>query len=309
MLRAAIIATLTLPVTLFYARAVADAQVCIVAALFLANRWALRDRTWLQAPHIRLSLIFWAWVVFCTIVAGTTHALGEAVAMVRFFLFAAALEYWVLADADQRRRMFYVIFAAAVWVVIETWQQYFFGTDLVGNARWGSGVLTGPFERARAGPTLQTLFFIAFLPPAMILLDRPGVRARVVGALLLTAAVLTMALIGQRMPMILVIFGLCLTGLIVRRCRGPIALALVVLVLAVAAARFVSPITYETLVVVFFRRMSHFWSTTTPCCISAPPSSCRCIPAGPRIRGFRDNCNDPRYFRVLYVDSGHGHRR
>jgi O-antigen ligase len=296
----AVAATLLLPVALFYARAIADALLSIVAVLFLANRWALRDRSWMQPAHIRLSLIFWIWLVFCTAVTGTSHSLGEAAAVIRLFLFAAALEFWVLAEARQRRQAGYVVLAAAAWIIVETWQQYFFGTNIFGNPRWGSGVLTGPFERARAGATLQTLYFVAFLPPAIYLLDRPGIYRRLTGALLLIATVLTEAVIGQRMPMLLVIFGLCLTGLLVRRFRWPIAVALIVFAAAVAAARVLSPVTYDTLVVVFLHRMEHFWSTPYALLYQRAVVMVQAHPwLGLGFDGFRDYCNDPRYFKAV----------
>ncbi len=290
-------ATLLLPLPLFYARAIADALLSIVAVLFLVNRWALRDRSWLRSTHVRLSLIFYVWLVVCTVVAGTSHSVGEAVAAIRLFLFAAALESWVLASATQRRHLQYVMLVAAVWTVVETWQQYFFGTNIFGDPRWDSGVLTGPFQRARAGATLQTLYFVAFLPPALYLLDRPGIYRRAAGALLLFATMLTMAVIGQRMPMLLVLFGLCLTGIVVRRFRWPIAMALVVLIAAVAAARVVSPITYDTLVVVFFQRMEHFWSSPYALLYQRAIVMVQDHPwLGLGFDGFRDHCNDPRYF-------------
>lgn len=305
----AVVATLLLPAALFYARAIADALLSVVAILFLANRWALRDLSWLQSPHLRLSLVFWFWLVFCTVLAGTSHSVEEAVVVIRLFLFAAALESWVLADSKQRRQLGYVMLAAAIWIVIETWQQYFFGTNIFGRPRAGSGQLSGPFERLRAGATLQTLYFVAFLPPAMYLLDRPGIYRRLAGALLLITTVLTMAVIGQRMPMLLVIFGLCLTGLVVRRFRWPIAVALIVLVAAVAAARVVSPVTYATLVVEFLRRMQHFWSTPYAMLYHRAVVMVQAHPwLGLGFDGFRDNCNDPRYFTAVswlpVIDAG-----
>jgi O-antigen ligase len=296
----AVAATLVLPVALFYARAIADGLLTLVAILFLVNRWALRDRSWLQSSHIRLSLLFWVWLMICTLIAGTWHSVGEAAAAIRLFLFAAALESWILADPRQRRHMGYVILAAALWVVVESWQQYVFGTNIFGDPRWGTGVLTGPFQRARAGATLQTLYFAAFLPPAMVLLDRPGLYRRLAGAALLIATVLTEALIGQRMPMLLVILGLCITGLLVRRFRWAIAIALVVLVCAVVAARIVSPVTYQTLVVVFLQRMENFWSTPYALLYQRGAVMVQAHPwLGLGFDGFRDNCNDPRYFHAL----------
>ena len=290
---------LLLPPALLYARAIADALLSVVAVLFLANRWVLRDRTWLRPIHIRLSLIFWAWVLLCTVIAGRMHALGEALALVRFFIFAAALEFWVLADARQRRHLRYVILAVAAWIVIETWQQYLLGTNIFGDPRWGSGVLTGPLREPRAGLTLQTLYFAAFLPPAMLLMDRPGRYPRLAGALLLVFTLLSMALIGQRMPMLLVVFGFCVAGLVMRRFRWPMAIALVILVAAVVAARVVSPETYATLVTEFLHRMEGFWTGPYAALYQRGITMVQAHPwLGFGFDGFRDNCADPRYMHV-----------
>lgn len=294
------IATLALPPMFFYARSVADGLISLVAVLFLANRWGLRDYAWLRAPHVRLLLVFWVWIMLCSLVAGTPHAVGESIAVVRLFIFAAALEFWLLVEERPRRYVYAVVAVMAAWLILEIWQQYVFGVDLVGNHPWGTGVLTGPFQRARAGATLQTMYFVAFLPPAIGLMDQQKFWRRAAGGLLLIGTLLSVAVVGQRMPMILTVFGLCLTGLIARPTRRPIAAALLVLVLAVAAARIVSPITYHTLVVVFVRRMSHFWSTVYAQLYQRAAVMVQMHPwLGLGFDGFRDNCNDPRYFREL----------
>jgi O-antigen ligase len=289
-----------LPIVLLYSRGVGDALLSSVAALFLVRASLLRELSWLRSSHGQLALWYWLWLVVCTVVMGTPHSIAEAVLVVRLFLFAAALENWVLDDAASDRRLQLVMFGAASWVVLETWQQSLFGTNIFGDHRWGAGQLTGPFAGPIAGATLQILCLPAFLPPIMFLMNRPALPARLAGILLVIVLGLTQAMIGQRMPMLLFLMSLCITGILVRGLRKPVAAALFALVAAIAAIRFVSPITYHTLVVVFVDRMRDFWATPYALLYKRAIAMVQTHPwLGLGFDGFRDHCSDPRYFQAV----------
>jgi O-antigen ligase len=300
LLRIAVAATLMLPPVLLYTRAIGDALLSLVAILFLARSCILRDWRWLNTTHARLAVLFWLWLVACTLLVGAHRDLGEALVVCRLFLFAAALESWVLVDAHQRQQLWIVVLAVGIWIVAETWQQYLLGANMFGYPRWGSGVLTGPFSGPRAGATLQMLYLPAFLPPAMAWLGRPSLPARVAGALLLFVTMLTEVLIGQRMPMLLLLLSLCLTGLVVRRFRWPIAIALAAIIAAIAATPVLSPVTYATLVVVFLDRMRDFWDTPYAWLYERAIVMIQAHPwLGLGFDGFRDHCMDPRYLKAV----------
>ena len=313
LLQVAVAATLLLPPALLYSRAAADALMSFVAILFLARACVLRDGSWLQSAHSRLALIFWAWLVLCTVAAGTPHAIGEALAVSRLFLFAAALEAWVLAGDEPCRQLSLVALVTATWVVIETWQQYLFGTNIFGDPRWASGVLTGPFEKPRAGGTLQMLYLPAFLPPAMALLGRRGAWWRLAGGALLCVTALAMVLIGQRMPVLLFVLSLCLTACIVRRVRWSIGIALIALAATLAASPVLMPVTYATVIVEFLKRMRQFWDGPYGLLYERAMVMVTSHPwMGLGFDGFRDGCADPRYMQpvawlpVVNVDSSLG---
>jgi O-antigen ligase len=298
-LQVAAVATILLPPALLAARAVADTMLSVVALLFLLQRIRLRGIGWLRPAHVWLGLLFWAWLVLCTALGGTAHAFGEALAVIRLFLFAAALQFWVLQAPPMRRGLQLMILACALAVIIETWHQWATGHNLLGYPRWPNGALTGPFREPRAGAVLQLLYFVAFLPAAMRLLAQRRLDRRLAGAALLVLALLTEALIGQRMPMLLVLFGLLLTGLFARPLRWPIAAAVAILVAAVAATPVLAPTTYATLVVEFLRRMEHFWSTPYALLYQRAVAMVTLHPwLGLGFDGFRDNCSDPAYFHA-----------
>ena len=295
--RAAIAATLLLPLALLYSRAIGDILVSSIAILFLLDRWARRDWAWTRSAWTRLALLFWLWMMICTCLAGTAHAIGEGLASLRLFVFVAALENFVLPDRDRHRQLTRVILATAAWIAIESWQQYLFGVNIFGVPRSGDGALTGPLFGLRAGPTYVLVFFPAWLPPIMRLLGHSRAVPRVGGVLLLIVGVETMVLIGQRMPTLLLVLGLAISGLLLRRFRWPVVGAVLCGALLLAATPIVSPPTYAKLVLHFYQQMEHFWESQYGLLFVRAAVMVQAHPwIGLGFDGFRDNCDNPGYY-------------
>jgi O-antigen ligase len=253
---------LLLPLALLYARAVAEALIASIDLLFLLRCARLRDWAWLRRPECALPLAYWMWLVLCSALGPAPgHAVPQAMACLRFWLLAAALGRWVLAGGATRRRLGWAITAAALWIGLECWQQYLTGVNLFGVPRWGDGALTGPFPGPRAGPAFVVLLPAALLPPVVGLLGRPGIAARLAGAALAAAGLVTLLLIGQRMPALLGLFGLCVSLLLLRRLRPAALAALGVAAVLLAALPVVSPPTWQKLVLHFLDQMAHFWQS------------------------------------------------
>jgi O-antigen ligase len=291
-----IVLVLLLPAVLMAARAVADAMMVAVALLFLADRAGARDWTWMRAPWTALGLLFWAWMVVCSVIMGGVPAVLQAVGSLRFFIFIAALEGWVLADRRSRIWLHAVVILATLWVAGECWQQYVVGTNVFGVPRFIDGALSGPFVRPRAGPIYLELIFPAVLPTLLFLTNRPG-RIRWAAALgLLALAMVTMILIGQRMPTMLMLLGLCVTGLLYRRFRLPIVLAIAAGAVLLALTPFISPPTFAKLVVRFSSQMDHFWTTDYGLLFARAVTMIQAHPwLGLGWDGFRNHCMEPQY--------------
>jgi len=259
---AAFACCLALPIALLHARALAEILIAAIDCLFLVHVWAARDRAWLARPFARASLAWWAWLSLCSAI--DHGGLLLALLAIRLPLLALSLGNWLLAsDAGARRRhqVWLMIAASAAWIAIESWQQYLTGTNIFGHGRFRDGALTGPFNKPRAGPGFILVFFPSVVPAVLSLLARPGRWARAGGLALATASVLTMVLIGQRMPTVLMLFGLCVTALLLPRLRLAVACAAACGLLAVAATPIVSPATYNKLVLRFSHQMAHFPTT------------------------------------------------
>ncbi|HEY1411140.1 MAG TPA: O-antigen ligase family protein, partial [Rhodopila sp.] len=300
-------ATLLLPAALLYSRAIADAVLSLIAVLFLAHLGSVRGSRgrnvgwgwgWLRAPWIRLTLVLWVWMVFCTLVLGTDKTIVQAFLLIRFFVFAAALETWVLADSRTRQRLWYVILVVALWIFIEAWQQYLFGVNLFGYRRWIDGALTGPFRGPVAGPMFLAVFFPAFLPLCFLLLRRDSRAQRLCGVAVPILAAATMIMIGQRMPMVLMTLGLCVSGLLFRQFRLPVVLTIVIGAIVLSLLPVVSPPTFGKLVVHFSDQMEHFWSSPYGLIFGRAATMIQAHPwMGLGWDGYRDHCMDQVYLK------------
>ncbi len=296
----AVACTLILPLFLFYGRAIADALVSIVALLFLLRSALAGDWRWTEQPWVRIAAALWLLILVASISTGPAYSALQAAIMLRLLLFCAAMQAWVLAEPRERRWLGAVFTAAAAWLALQCWQQYLFGQNVMGHPRWSDGALTGPFYRPRAGGAFLMVMFPGLIAIVLAQIKRPELRARLTGLGLLLFSVLTMILIGQRMPTLLMLLGLCVTALIVRQFRAFALLALLAGIVALLALPMISPPTYAKLVVKFTEQVSHFASspygqlyTRAAVMVAAHPW------LGLGFDGFRTYCSDTAYFHGI----------
>lgn len=296
----AVAMTLLLPVFLFYGRAVADALLSGVALLFLARSLLAADWRWAWRPWVWLAAALWLLTLAASVRAGSTHSALEALVLARLLLFCAALEAWVLTGPRERRWLGWVVTVLAAWLALECWQQYLFGHNVMGDPRWSDGALTGPFHKPRAGGAFLMVLFPGPVAIVLALIGRNDPRLRLAGLALLLFSVLTMILIGQRMPTLLMLLGLAGTALIVRRFRRLALIALAVAALTLLALPAISPPTYAKLVVKFSQQMAHFASSPYGQLYTRATVITAAHPwLGLGFDGFRDACADPAYFHGL----------
>ena len=228
---------------------------------------------------------------------GGPHSLAEAVAVIRFLLFAAALQLWVLRDPSARRWLFGIIAAAAVWIAAELLHQLLTGHNLLGFPRGRDGELTGPFGKPRAGPPLSRIVFPAVIPAAAALLDRRRVVATLGAYVLLLGAVLIMVLIGQRMPLLLTGLGLLVAAVLLPHLRLAVLAAAVAGAVLVGASVVVSPPTYHRLVLKFSHQMDDFPTSQYGQLYARAWHIGQVRPlVGRGFDGFRTGCPLPQYF-------------
>lgn len=302
--RTALVCVLLTPLMLLHAHAAAEITIGITDACFLAHSWRTRDWSWLRPVWMRLSLLWWGWLVLCSVPIAAV-SLGEAgwggfvqaVAILRFVVLLAAMRHMVLRDAESRRWLGWVITVSAIWIAAQSLLQYATGHNLFGNPRGGDGELTGPFRKPRAGPPLSRILFPVLIPPAAALLARRGIAAKAGAFLLLLGGIVVMVLIGQRMPLMLTGLGLVVCGLLLRRLRPAVLAAGIAGLALVAGSVVISPPTYHRLVLKFTAQMDHFPSTQYgELYARAWEIGLQHPLTGRGVDGFRTGCALPRYF-------------
>lgn len=288
---------LALPLALIHSRAIGEFLIAGIALWFLFESMYVRDWSWLRRPWVALPLAWCGWTVLCTLLAAdSARSMIEAPTILRFVLLAAALEHWLLRGAEMRRWLAWSVTFVAAWTALQCWQQYLFGFNMFGEPRYIDGSLTGPFGRPLAGPTFFYLLWPALLPPVMALLQLPGWRPRLAGGALAVAGLLTMLLIGQRMPSVLALLALVVCGLLLPRLRMAVLAATAAGALLLVATPIISPPTHAKLVVHFAEQMEHFGQSPygqiyrrAIVMISHRPLT------GFGFNGFHDHCADPAY--------------
>jgi O-antigen ligase len=294
--RLAVACLLLCPLFLLHGRLIADVLMIVVSVCFLARSALARDWAWLRTGWVLAAAAWWLWLLVCSLRGGLT----EALAAVRFLVFVAALEHWVLRLPWRRVWLARLTAIAALYIAFQTVLQLAIGRDIQGYGRWGDGELTGPFEHPRAGAPLSRLLFPAVLP-AMARLGRWA------GLLLLVASVLVVVLIGQRMPVLLTGLGLFVTALLLPRLRMGVLAACVGAALLLSVSAIVVPPTFHRLIDKFSSQMEHFPTSPYGLITVRAVTMIEQHPLlGLGFDGFRHHCADPAYFVGWYGGDGGG---
>lgn len=307
--RVALALTLVLPAFVMHGRGIADGMISVVGLLFLLRSVLTGQWGWVRTPWLVVGWVWWLWLVVCSVPGigiGGGKSLVQALVMVRFLVFVAALEHAVLSGERARRWMQGVLAGCAVYIAGQTWLQFAVGRNVQGFPRWGDGELTGPFLQPRAAAPLSRLLFPAMLPAVEGLLARSWVAAMGVAVL----GIGTVVLIGQRMPVLLTVLGLVVTALMLKRLRRVMLVALAAGALLLAATPVISPPTFYRLVEKFSAQMAHFPESDYGLLAARAATIAYDHPVfGQGFDGFRNACPDPRYHRgwslaPLHPDGG-----
>ena len=292
--RAGVVLVVLELVFLLHGRAPADIAIVLVDLLFLARCAATGAWGWLRRGWVRIAAVWWGWLVVCSV--GTD--LGQALGVVRFPLFAAALAYWVLRPAAVRGWVARLLRWSVLYIALQCVVQFTWGHNLFGGPKGADGELTGPYNKPRAGPVLSRILF-----PALLVWS--NTRWRAVASMV--GAVVLMMLVAQRMPLLLTIFGLALTGLLVRRVRVAVVVAGMAAVLLLAALPVVSPSASHRVIDEFSRQMGNFGANHYGQIAARSVALVRAHPVmGTGFDGFRRLCDDPAYFQGWGTDDGGG---
>ncbi len=309
--RVALYSVMLLPLLLLHAHGVAELAIGAADVCFLGRSALSGDWKWVRTRWLWVAGAWWAWLVVCSLpIPGTdlgeggVRSLVQAVATVRFLILVAAMEHNVLRTPLARRWLYRLVAASAAWIALNSVVQAIVGRNLIGWPPAAEGVLTGPFGTARAGPPMARIIIPAVLPAVAALLVRRTIGATTAAYSLLLGSVMIMVLIGQRMPLVLVVFGLVIVAVLIRRLRPVILTAALAGALLLAASPIVAPNAYYRLVEKFSTQMEHFATS------HYGQLYARALEVGERnpltglgFDGFDTGCAQPKYFRPSFDGS------
>lgn len=301
-------AIMIMPLMLLHARGVAEAGVAVADLCFLGWCAAQGDWRWLRTPWVWFAGAWWLWLVLCSLPLpmlhvgeGNMHSAVQALAVVRFIVLAAAMEHLLLRSETVRNWLYALSALSVLWIVINCATQMLTGTNLIGWGRGPDGELTGPFGTPRAGPALSRIMLPALLPPVAELLETRGLAHRLMAYALLVIGFGMMIMIGQRMPLILTLFGLLIVAVLMRPLRPVVFVVAVAGGLLLAASPVVAPRAYHRLVESFSSQLENFSvSSYGKMYARAWEIGVQNPVTGLGFDGFGTGCPQERYFRPTF---------
>ncbi len=304
MRHAALAAVFVVPFGLLHAFVLAEIGIGIVDILFLVE--TIRGGTWRVCAKswFIVAIMWWLWLLVCSLPlpslglhgAGWYVSFGFALVIIRFVVFALALQTWLLTTATSRKNLWIVIAVCCLWIGVETWQQYLTGHNIFGDRRWGDGALTGPFWKPRAGDLYGHLLFVALVPIIAWLLARQSRGAESAAYFIAVIGAVTVVLIGQRMGTAYAVLGGVAAAGCLPRLRLPVLAAVIGAGLALLATPVISPPTHAKLVGETTVNMSNFSHSPYGELFSRAATMGFASPViGYGYNGFRIYCSEPEF--------------
>jgi O-antigen ligase len=159
-----------LPFLLIYSRSIADITIVLISSLFLYKSIKEKNWEWVKNKWFIFALIFW---LYCIIInsylsIAPLESLSYSIFFIRWPLFAIALAYWIFKDLKDLKRFLFSMTIVLLFIIFDTWWQFFFTKDLFGFEPWSPERLTGPFKgNPHVGAWLAKL---ALLPPLILVI-------------------------------------------------------------------------------------------------------------------------------------------
>jgi O-antigen ligase len=213
---------MALPVLFIIGRAPADIAFSLIALLFLARSALGLGWDWLRTPWLRAALVFWGYLLVISAFAiSPEDSYGRALPFLRFILFAAALQHWLLVDKETLRRFLVSLALTVSFVLLDCLYQYVTGADIVGRTAQGPSRLTGPFANDVVGTFLAKVS-LPLVGWWFVWSAKRGHLSWTIGGLLAVFIGLVILLSGERTALVSYAMGLGILVLSVRAVRLPL---------------------------------------------------------------------------------------
>lgn len=283
-----------LPVLFVIGRSAADIALILIGLLFLLESLRTQGWGWLRTPWVTLALGLWLYLILISPLSNDPGAaLDRALPFVRFIVFAAALQHWLLIDPAVQRRFLQVLGAVVAFVVLDSLFQFATGFDVFGHP-YADLRLTGPF-----GDNVPGTFLAKTSLPVlgMVLawgLARGTGGARWLVALLAGVLAVTIALTGERMALLTFCLGLAFAALFTSGMRTFLLAGGLVAVLAIGGGLTLNGDLRARLVDATVADLDGFWGGRYGHIFVRSFRLWQAEPVfGVGLKQFRDRCENP----------------
>ena len=199
-----------LPILLIFSRSLADITIVLVGFLFLYHSYKNRKWEWIKQKWLHFALIFTTYCLTVNSIMSIepTETLAYSLFFIRWPIFAMALSFWILNDIQSLKKFFVSMTIILIFIIFDTWWQFFFGQDIFGIEKSSPGRLTGPFSGPHVGMWLAKL---AMLPPLFLIIYNKNKLKKQENYLtysffiISTMLLLSVFITGERMSLLLTI--------------------------------------------------------------------------------------------------------
>lgn len=281
--------TAFVPIGLVIGNVASDAAVSLIAILFLFESVRTKEFNWIKKPWITALILLWAYGCARSIVVLDLQSLGRGAPWIRFVLFAAALEGWVLKEEKWRKWLFNSSMIASGFLAADALLQYFRGTDILGFPPVGMRLTATFFKKQIVGTTIAWLFLPVL---AGLIGQKKIVPAIIYAALCFTAIFLS----GERGALLFALSALFLVTIFEAKLRKPAIMALVAISIIAGSAMYYRPSLYERQIKSTVESIEKIGDTHYGIIWTSALKISRDYPIfGVGILNFRKVCPDERY--------------
>ncbi len=294
--RAGLALLFLLPVLFIAGRAPADIAMSLVALLLLIRSAFGLGWTWLRTPWLSMALVFWGFLLLGSAFAiEPEDSFGRSLPFIRFILFAAALQHWLLVDR-QRLNLFLTSLAAAVgFVIADCFYQYVIGEDVFGKVAEGAFRLSGPFNNDVAG-TFIAKTSLPLLGWWFAWSAARGHLSWVIGGMLAAIIGLSIMLTGERMAFGTYAIGLFVVILCIKQVRLPLMLIGLLAAAGLGSIILSNPTLHQRFVGHTASDVDDFWSGRYGIILVRAFEVWKDAPlTGVGLKNFRNTCEIPNF--------------
>lgn len=247
------------PLFLLLGAGISDVALSFVSVAFLGRSAYKKDFRWIHEKWVQIALFFWIYIMAISFIAVDFNiAFKHSVGFIRFIFFGIALEHTLSEKPELQKYLLIVLGVVLTFAIIDTYWQYFYGTDFFNISKLSTNRLTGPMRHPRIGGYLHFLLYPVLLLVFHFFWQKKSFLYKSLGLILIIIAIMPIILSGERVQVPLLFIGFLSAGLLWKNERKFFMISgAIVLSIGIFIALF-NPVVKDRLITQTIGQMSHF---------------------------------------------------